>query len=114
MALAFCLSSPAESQQATKEYRADLARLFSEIFSAEVLKRQSYIFFPTLRAAVKAGDPSLSDRALDIFASELESAIEPLFKDPARFGDLIADSFAKEFTHDEVKQILSFYLSRAG
>lgn len=107
-------SMDAMAQEITKEHRADVVRLFSEVLTEEVWRKQGHIILPAIRAGLQKGNLRLSDKALDILSSELEAAMESIFKEPTRFGESIADSFAREFSHDEVKHILSFVLSRAG
>ena len=72
------------------------------------------MIFPAIRAVLQQGNLGISGKALDIFSSEFEAAFETISKEPTRFGESIADSFAREFSHDEVKFILSFVLSPAG
>jgi hypothetical protein len=110
--IAFC--SPAISQTATAEYRADLARLFAEAWGSTGAQRQIQMLIPTLRAEIKKQNPQLVEKQVELLSTEVAVLVEVVGREPARVVDSIASTMVTEFSHDDVRHILSFYLSPAG
>jgi hypothetical protein len=64
--------------------------------------------------ALKKSKPKTTDKTIGILNKELKIVINNAMREPQGIGDIISKTYAKYFTHDEVKKLIAFYETPVG
>ncbi|HMK73591.1 MAG TPA: DUF2059 domain-containing protein [Myxococcaceae bacterium] len=104
-------SGGAAEDTLTPEKTADIKKLLELTGSKKLAVEFATALAPRLFAAVKASRPSIPDRALDVMQREL---VAVLSENADGLIDSMVPLYARAFTHQEIKDLLTFYGTATG
>lgn len=108
----FCLAPLYAQTDAAKT--ADIKRLMEITDSAATANQFASAITEQMFMALKAGNPEISDRAIEAMGTEMKNLFTEKMAAPNGLLDQIIPIYDKYFTHDEIKQLLAFYESPIG
>lgn len=107
--------SPASaSEELTPEKKADIRTIFSMTGVLEMANVFAKATSHQIISAVQSARPDISSTLFEVIREETRNAIDEAISEQGGLIDLLVPIYHRNFTHDEIKGLLSFYRTPLG
>ncbi|MBL8141558.1 MAG: DUF2059 domain-containing protein [Acidobacteria bacterium] len=108
------IASPAASQEIAPAFKADIETLLEVTGSANIATQMATAVSSQLIDAFKAQQPGMPDRAAAIIKDVLATEFSTWAHAADGLQAKTVASYARHFTHDEIRGLITFYRSDLG
>jgi hypothetical protein len=118
LAICLCLAltaggiARAEDPPTTK--KADIQQLIKLSGSGALSKRLSEVISQSLANSLRHTQPNVPAKALEIIKRETAALVTERIEAPGGMLDRMVPLYAKNFTHQEIRELIAFYQSPTG
>ena len=107
-------ASTAHGQTIEPSFRSDIHKLLEITGSAQMGVQVASLMTSQMLEGLKKSDPSIPDRALELAKQVFDAEFAKAFNGPDSIVEELVVIYAKHFTHEEVRGLLTFYSSDLG
>lgn len=100
--------------QTDKAKRDDIKRLMEITGSTGIANQYAAVITEQFFMMMKATDPTIPDRALEVMGKELGDLFTEKMAAPGGLMEQLIPVYEEHFTHAEIKELLAFYASPIG
>ncbi|HET9327740.1 MAG TPA: DUF2059 domain-containing protein [Candidatus Eisenbacteria bacterium] len=111
LVVATCGATPSKAP-ATKQ--ADIRKLMDMVGVSSLALQMAEIWTQSAFQALKAADPGVPERAAEVIQREVRDVMASRIEGPNGFTSQIIPIYDKHFTHQEIKDLMTFYGSPTG
>jgi hypothetical protein len=108
------LAGPVSAQTVSPQQRADIKQLLEVTGAAALGRQMAEILIPPLLQTLRKMDPNVPDRAVAAIREVLNEEMSKMLTGPGSIEDDMISLYAKQFTPQDVKEMLKFYTSPVG
>jgi hypothetical protein len=107
-------ASAAQGQTIDPSFRSDIHKLLEITGSAQMGVQVASIMTSQMLEVLKTSDPAIPDRALELAKQVLDAEFAKAFNGPDSMVEELVSVYAKHFTNEDVRGLLTFYSSDLG
>jgi len=104
----------ARAQELDPSHRADIERLLEVTGAGKVGAQIANTVAGQMIDALRTAQPNVPPRASEIIKDVLSTEFATAFDSPGGLHGTIVNMYAKHFTHEEIKGLLTFYATDLG
>jgi hypothetical protein len=108
------LGGGAHAEETSAAKRSDIRKLMEATGSFNLPARFAAAASQSIFRALKAERPELHERALEVMQRELVALFAEQMNAPGGLVEKVVPVYDKHFTHQEIREILSFYQTGTG
>jgi uncharacterized protein len=105
---------PARAQTVDPAFAADIQKLMDVTGSAEMRTQAANFIATQIVGGLRKSQPGIPERAFLVAKEVLDTEFAKAFAGPGGITSVMIPIYAKYFTHEEVKGLLSFYGTDLG
>jgi hypothetical protein len=102
------------ADELTAAKRQDIQKLLAATGAQNLMKQAVPIISQQMFQALKAARPDVPERAMNVMSAELSALITEKMSMPGGFVDLLVPIYAKHYTHQDIRDLITFYQSPVG
>lgn len=102
------------SEELTTEKKADIANLLSMTGALNIANVMANVLSQQIISAIQSARPDISSNIFEVIKDETRKVIDGAVSEQGGLIDLIVPIYHRNFTHDEIKGLLSFYSTPLG
>ena len=102
------------SEELTPEKKADIANLLSMTGVLDTANVMANIISQQMISAIQSARPDISSDTFEVIREETRKAVDESLSEQGGLIDLFVPIYNRNFTHNEIKQLISFYGTPLG
>lgn len=104
----------AHGQTIEPAFHSDIQKLLEISGSAQLSVQAATLISGQILDSLKTSNPQIPERALELAKQVLDSEFAKAFSGPDNLTEQMVNIYARHFTHEEVRGLLTFYSSDLG
>ena len=102
------------SEELTPEKKADIANLLSMTGVLDIANVLANLISQQMISAIQSVRPDIPSNTFEIIREETRKAADECLSEEGGLIDLVVPIYNRNFTHDEIKHLISFYSTPLG